>query len=73
MIYMSRDVRKQVFMDSDQVQQKLGWAITEDSLGLEILDLERRGVVIHVAKLLVRQMPHLPHLCLRPCACVQLK
>ena len=31
MIYMSRDVRKQVDGDPDQVQHKPGWTITEDS------------------------------------------
>ena len=43
---MSLIVRKPVFGVSDQVPHKPGCAITEYSYGLEILDLESRGIVL---------------------------
>ena len=45
---MSHDVRKPVFGVSDQVPHKPDWAITEDSQGLEISDLESKGIVLSV-------------------------
>ena len=45
-LHMSRDARKLVFGVSDQVQHKLVYAVTEDGYRLEILDKERRGIVV---------------------------
>ena len=39
-------MRKPVFGVSDQVGHKLGCAVTEDGVRLEILDLESRGIVL---------------------------
>ena len=43
---MSLVVRKPVFRVSDHVQHKLGCAVTEDGLRLEISDLGSRGIVL---------------------------
>ena len=33
-------------LGSDQVRHKLGYTVTEDNYGLEILDVESRGIVL---------------------------
>ena len=43
---MSLVVRKPVFGVSDQVPDKLGCTSAEDDKRLEILDLEKRGIVL---------------------------
>ena len=46
--HMSLVVRKPVFGVSDQVRHKLGCAVTEYGLRLEISYLESRGIVLSV-------------------------
>ena len=45
---MSLVVMKPVFGGSDQVQHKPDCTATEDGYRLEILDLDRRGIVLSV-------------------------
>ena len=47
-LHMSLVVRKPVFGVSDQVQHNPGCTVTEDGERLEILDLERRRIVLSV-------------------------
>ena len=45
-LYMSHDVRKPVFVVSDQVRHKPGCTATQDGYKLEISDLESRRLVL---------------------------